>query len=171
MDDRQRERDENWARQVPERRYHGEYDDYGWEPGESVLPEFREPDVRLSRAEMRRLRRERWLNRENPQAPEYRMMRGESIPAGDFTGYGPQGYQRTDSRVFEDVCDRLLMHGEIDARDVVVEVKDGEVTLRGIVDTLQQKHLAEATAESVPGVINVNNDLKVRRQLGKQGTP
>ncbi len=118
---------------------------------------------------MRRLQRERWQNRENPYASEYRMMSGESMPREDFTGIGPSGYHRTDSRIYEDVCDRLLMHGEIDARDVVVDVKDSEVTLRGIVDTLRQKHIAEFTTESVPGVLNVNNDLKVRQQLRRRG--
>lgn len=173
MADRQQNRNQNqnqdWAQQVPEDRFRGIYDDYGWEPGESVLPEFRKPDVRLNRREVQRLRLERLRQKLNPEAPEYRMQGGTPIRQGEFTGMGPKNYQRSDDRIFEDICDRLLMHGQIDARDVVVDVKDGEVTLRGIVDTRSQKHMAERTAEDVYGVIQVNNDLKVRQDLARRG--
>lgn len=36
---------DDWARQVPEHRWRGPYDDYGWESGQSGLPNFRDPDV------------------------------------------------------------------------------------------------------------------------------
>ena len=39
------DRDDDWASQVPERRWRGPYEDYGWERGESGLPEFRDPSV------------------------------------------------------------------------------------------------------------------------------
>lgn len=40
------ERDQDWARQVLDHyRQEGPYEDYGWERGESVLPEFRDPWV------------------------------------------------------------------------------------------------------------------------------
>src|SRR5882672_12103971 len=34
---------------------------------------------------------------------------------GPYVGYGPRGYQRTDERIHEDVCERLTAHGALDA--------------------------------------------------------
>ncbi len=83
--------------------------------------------------------------------------------SGPFTGMGPDGYQRSDERIMEDVCDRLTQHGRLDARDVHVDVKDGEVTLTGHVHSRQEKRMAEDTVESVAGVEDVHNDLRIDR--------
>lgn len=82
---------------------------------------------------------------------------------GPFTGMGPEGYQRADDRIEEDVCERLTQHGRLDASDIQVEVKNAEVTLKGEVDSRGAKRMAEDTAESVSGVKDVHNELKVRR--------
>jgi hypothetical protein len=37
--------DPGWMEQAPEIRFRGPYEDYGWESGQSVLPEFRDPSV------------------------------------------------------------------------------------------------------------------------------
>jgi hypothetical protein len=55
-------RDSDWAKEVPDVRFRGPYDDYGWENGESVLPEFRDPSVHLTPEEQRWLDRERRMN-------------------------------------------------------------------------------------------------------------
>ena len=86
---------------------------------------------------------------------------------GPESGRGPQGYQRTDGRIMEDVCDRLMQHGQIDASDIEVSVNNREVTLNGSVDSRRTKRMAEDVAESVPGVTNVHNQLKAR-QAGKR---
>jgi hypothetical protein len=80
---------------------------------------------------------------------------------GPESGHGPQGYQRSDERIYEDVCDRLMQHGRIDASDMTVAVKDREVTLSGTVNSRGAKRMAEDLADAVPGVINVHNQLKV----------
>jgi hypothetical protein len=175
-----RDQDPYWSRRVPDVRDRGPYEDYGWEPGESVLPEFRKPDVHLNSDEVRRMRAEREQNWERPDAPEYyrsgnrpanRRLPGmprqfaDEVEYGPFYGIGPRGYRRSDERILDDVNVRLHMHGWIDARDVAVDVHDGEVTLRGIVDDRRQKRLAEDLAASVMGVIDINNDLKVRSLL------
>ncbi len=49
-------------------------------------------------------------------------------------GKPPRGYQRSDTRIFEDVCEAILLTG-IDAGDVDVTVAGGEVTLTGTVET------------------------------------
>jgi osmotically-inducible protein OsmY len=82
---------------------------------------------------------------------------------GPFTGRGPRGYQRSDERVREDICDRLTRHGRVDATDIQVTVRSGEVTLEGIVDSREAKRLAEDVAESVDGVRDVTNHLRTYR--------
>ena len=81
---------------------------------------------------------------------------------GPFTGYGPSGFKRSDARIMEDVCERLTYSGEIDATDIDIEVKDGEVTLTGIVDNRAAKRMAERVAETVAGVRDVHNQLLLR---------
>ena len=51
----------------------------------------------------------------------------------------------------------------LDASEIVVEVIDGEVTLSGSVMSRDQKRLAEDVAESVSGVKDVTNQLRVTR--------
>ena len=84
---------------------------------------------------------------------------------GPYTGRGPRGYQRSDDRIREDVCDRLTRHGRLDATDIQVAVRSGEVTLEGIVDSREAKRLAEDVAESVDGVREVTNHLKTFRGM------
>jgi hypothetical protein len=83
---------------------------------------------------------------------------------GPYTGLGPRGYQRDDDRIFEDVCERLTYHGQIDPSDVDVKVKDGEVTLKGRVQDRRSKRIIEDVAASVHGVMDVHNQLKVEDQ-------
>ncbi len=180
-----RDRDQDWAQQVPDRPSRSPYEDYGWEPGESVLPEFRKPDVHMTPEEVRRIRAEREENWETPNAPEYytpanrpgNRMRpgrpretGAEMDFGPFYGVGPRGYRRSDDRILDDIYFRLLMHGWIDARESAVEVHDGEVTLRGIVDNRRQRRMAEDVAATVIGVVDINNDLKVRTLLRERRT-
>jgi len=83
---------------------------------------------------------------------------------GPYIGWGPAGYQRSDERIREDICERLTLHGQIDARRIEVDVKKGEVTLRGLVDNRSAKRMAEETAESVSGVRDVQNQIRVNEQ-------
>ena len=81
--------------------------------------------------------------------------------SGWFTGRGPKGYQRSDTRINEDVCDRLCDSAEIDASDIEVRVDNGEVTLTGSVSDRSQKRRAEDLIEQVSGVREVHNNLRV----------
>lgn len=88
----------------------------------------------------------------------------ESI--GRFFGFGPKNYRRSDERMTEELNDRLYRHPEIDASDVDVSVKDGEVTLSGTVDSRRAKYMAEDLCDRVMGVKDVNNQLRVRKPAG-----
>lgn len=86
-----------------------------------------------------------------------------------FRGRGPKGYRRSDERIKEDVNDRLS-EGYLDASDIEVVVQNSEVTLTGTVDRRSDKRKAEAIAESVTGVTNVENRVRVRQSgLGTYG--
>jgi BON domain-containing protein len=94
---------------------------------------------------------------------------GEPFPssgyAGGQAGRGPRDYQRSDSRVLEDVCERLSDDDQVDASDVGVDVKNGEVTLTGSVADRFMKRRAEHIAASVRGVIDVHNRLSRRKGM------
>lgn len=80
----------------------------------------------------------------------------------DHRGRGPKGYVRSDSRIHEDVCDRLADDWIVDAGDVEVTVADREVTLSGTVASREERRRAEDCAEAVAGVTHVQNNLRVR---------
>lgn len=91
---------------------------------------------------------------------------------GPFVGRGPKGYQRSDSRIRDDVSDRLTDAPDIDATEIEVTVNNGEVTLSGIVRHRAEKRRSEDLTESVAGVREVHNNLRVSRsQEGATGGP
>ena len=80
---------------------------------------------------------------------------------GQHRGRGPRGYQRSDERIREDVCERLTDDPDIDASNLEVTVKGGEVTLSGTVNSREDKRRAEECAEDISGVKDVHNSLRV----------
>lgn len=98
------------------------------------------------------------LGDRDPGDPDLRGGRGM---AGPHRGRGPKGYTRSDERIYEDVCERLTEDRFIDASNVEVTVKDGEVTLSGTVASRGLKYRAEDLAELASGVRHVQNNLRV----------
>lgn len=84
-------------------------------------------------------------------------------------GKGPKGYTRSDTRIQEDVSDRLCDEGMLDASDIAVSVTNGEVQLSGLVDSKWAKRRAEDCAEAVSGVKHVQNNLRIRPSGGSPG--
>lgn len=98
----------------------------------------------------------------------------EGIPArerGGYAGRGPRGYQRSDERIWEDVCEHLTHAASVDASDIEVRVQRGEVTLEGSVATRREKRAAEDIAELVAGVVDVHNRLRLARRGERRGQP
>lgn len=92
-------------------------------------------------------------NYRNAQATEQR---------GEHRGKGPKGYTRSDRRIEEDVNDRLTEDHHIDASDIEVRIQDGAVVLTGqVMNRFAKRHAAEL-AETVSGVKNVENRLRVQ---------
>jgi osmotically-inducible protein OsmY len=88
----------------------------------------------------------------------------------DHRGRGPKGYKRSDQRIHEDVSDRLTDDSWLDASDIEVRVKDGEVTLTGTVDSRAGKYRAEMITESCSGVSEVQNNLRVTSHTDSPST-
>jgi hypothetical protein len=87
---------------------------------------------------------------------------------GPFTGRGPEGYTRSSDAIREDVCERLTRHGGLDASGIRVTVDANEVILEGTVASRAAKRMAEDAAETVSGVRDVHNRLRLRSQ-GRDG--
>jgi osmotically-inducible protein OsmY len=83
---------------------------------------------------------------------------------GAHRGKGPRGYRRSDERIREDVCDCLTDDPLIDASNIEVIVKECEVTLSGSVTSREDKRRTEDLIESISGVKDVNNNLRVSPQ-------
>lgn len=74
---------------------------------------------------------------------------------------GPKGYQRSDTRIREDLCERLMRARHIDSSDVTVEVTDAKVVLSGTVPHRGMKHAIEDIADACLGVRDVENRIQV----------
>ena len=83
-----------------------------------------------------------------------------------MSGRGPKGYQRSDDRIREDICDRMTDDPILDASEIEIDVRQGEVTLSGSVTSREQKRRAEDIAEHIGGVRDVTNQLRVTRDSG-----
>ncbi|MFP5385573.1 MAG: BON domain-containing protein [Bacteriovoracia bacterium] len=97
-------------------------------------------------------------------------------PHGEHFGKGPKGYQRSNERILEDVCEALRRHDEIDARNVEVSVDGGIVTLTGGILNRRMKKMTERIADSVIGVDDVVNLLSLEGepkgdQISSDGSP
>lgn len=91
---------------------------------------------------------------------------------GLHRGKGPKGYQRSDERIKEMLCERLREDPEIDPGDVTISVQGGKITLEGTVDSRQTKNAIEEVAEQC-GAGDVQNNLRVQKtgQLAGGETP
>lgn len=76
-------------------------------------------------------------------------------------GRGPKDWSRDDRRLYEEICERLLSDRLIDAREIVVEVEGGVVTLRGQARAPADPLLAEELVRRTPGVKGLEIDLRV----------
>ncbi|MFL6549741.1 MAG: BON domain-containing protein [Povalibacter sp.] len=85
----------------------------------------------------------------------------EDQQSRSFRGKGPRGYRRSDERIREEVHECLTDDHHVDASNIEVEVRDGEVTLTGNVDSRDQKRRAERLIEQLSGVVDVHNRLRV----------
>ena len=90
---------------------------------------------------------------------------------GGHRGKGPQNWQRSDERILESVNEALTDHDHIDATHIEVTVAAGEVTLSGTVEDRATKRLAEDCVEQILGVKEVQNHIRLQRNVGRGTSP
>lgn len=84
-------------------------------------------------------------------------------------GRPPKNFTRTDERIREDICERLIREERIDPSDVEVAVRDGVVAFEGTVPDRFMKYALEYEAEACPGVRDVENRVRVRSRAVTSG--
>jgi osmotically-inducible protein OsmY len=110
----------------------------------------------------------------NDASRQFRRMSWRAVGAQDYPGgaydallelshrgRGPKGYRPSDERLLEIICERLTDDPFVDASEVTVDVRDGEVTLQGRVDVRQQKFAIEDIVAGVVGIKDIHNRLTV----------
>jgi osmotically-inducible protein OsmY len=98
------------------------------------------------------------------------LTRGGRREWGRHSGRGPKNYTRSDDRIREDVNDRLTDDPHLDASEIDVKVSSCEVTLTGTVESREAKRRAEDCVESVSGVKNVQNNLRIQASSEDEST-
>ncbi len=137
----------------------GGYDDaYGWDMRVGGHYSQRDPDPELAwdldRSDV-------FFGEEFGAGPhnELRSIPGARHPRNG----GPKGYVRSDSRITDDICERISAMNDLDAADVSVLVKAGEVTLSGTVVDRASKFRLEQLCDGVAGVKEIHNALRIQR--------
>jgi hypothetical protein len=99
-----------------------------------------------------------------PPAPE--VAGGEGSSAGDLLKEGLKEAMQdvADETIQEAVEERLAASRATAEHDLSVKVKDGVVTLRGKVPSATASQVAEALAETVPGVTEVRNEIRAPKE-------
>ncbi len=85
---------------------------------------------------------------------------------GGHRGKGPKSFVRSDERIKERVSELLTDHDDIDASNIEVAVKNGEVTLTGTVDDRYQRRMMEDLVEGISGVRDVHMSIKLHNPSG-----
>ena len=78
-------------------------------------------------------------------------------------GTGPLGRRRSDDALAAEIHEILTNDPELDTTDIEIEVAGGAVTLTGTVESGDARMLAEELVESLTGVREVHNRLRVVR--------
>ena len=68
-----------------------------------------------------------------------------------------------DARLRAEAARRLTDDWYVDATDIEIAVANGEVTLSGLIDNRAAKCLAEDCVDSIPGIRDVHNTLRIRQ--------
>lgn len=87
--------------------------------------------------------------------------RGSRDYTNTHRGKGPANYRRSEDRIREDICDRLTDDDRVDASGISVQIENEVVILSGTVGSREEKRRAEDLVESVSGVRDVENRLRV----------
>ncbi|HEY4583582.1 MAG TPA: BON domain-containing protein [Lysobacter sp.] len=83
---------------------------------------------------------------------------------------GPKNATRSDSLIAEELSERFTDDELLDASEILLRSEDGRVLLTGNVPERWMKHRAEDIAESVRGVVDIENRIRVDDGTASFGT-
>ncbi|GGZ62649.1 hypothetical protein GCM10008101_16070 [Lysobacter xinjiangensis] len=83
---------------------------------------------------------------------------------------GPKNATRSDSLIAEELNERFTDDELLDASEILLRSEDGHVLLTGNVPERWMKHRAEDIAESVRGVVDIDNRIRVDDGTASFGT-
>ena len=104
----------------------------------------------------------------------FRQARGRQCGRGPRRVEDTQPLGKEGARIRTEVSACLTEDWYVDGTEITVTVDNGEVTLDGVVENRAEKRLAEDCADSVAGVTDVHNHLRIRqadKSAGKKGGP
>jgi len=78
-------------------------------------------------------------------------------------GVAPRRFKRSDEMILDHVAEALTWSPDVDARDITIAVRDGDVILSGTVPERDMIFIVDEIMESVHGIRNFDNHLKKRR--------
>ena len=118
------------------------------------------PVVIWRQQRLRQLRlRQHWAGRQ-----QLGLVRLDPVKARASRREARRARQRTDDRLKDDICERLYNTQHIDSSEVTVDVKEGKITLDGSVPQRGMKHALEDLIDTLPGVHDIDNRVRVSRQ-------
>lgn len=106
---------------------------------------------------------------ELPEGPELESIAGEPQPKPPPEGeYGSEeigpaaaSVYRSDDQLKSEIIELLDANDELDASSINVEVHAGKVTLRGVVQTPDQRNIAEHVASDALGTVEIIDELHI----------
>lgn len=76
---------------------------------------------------------------------------------------GLDDWRSTNQELHQLATEALYRHADIDATAIEISIRDGRLTLSGRVGTVSEKNLAEETVGKIQGIIEVDNQIVVKR--------
>lgn len=81
--------------------------------------------------------------------------------AGESMASSSRTYRPSDITIHEEVCEALLKAYDVNSSEIEVFVQDGDVTLKGFVDTSDVKMKVLDLVTDIDGVTGIQNELQV----------
>jgi osmotically-inducible protein OsmY len=109
----------------------------------------------------------KWLDRAKEEVSYWFNNEDDSRKSGSgyggHRGKGPNDYRRSEDRIKEDICDRLTDDDRVDASNIRVQLENDVAILSGTVNSREEKRRAVDLVETVSGVRDVENRIRVSR--------
>lgn len=80
----------------------------------------------------------------------------------DHSGRGPKGWKLSDEKLKDKVSEVLFHSHDVDPSELEVTVEDNVVYLKGNIQSKGMRRVAEDLVGSIPGVIDVFTQLKIK---------